>query len=289
MTNTLIYTGDYITTLQARLKHPQNWKEWTMVLYTDSRTTTTGSITTAPTVTTVTRETAMNPTAIGFTADTLTISTGRDVGVFVDFADLYQIGYNAQMEIAEESADLLNEYIESAKMGRYTAFVDVGDSSGAITSGVSTAITVSAGNIDDIIRGVKRILRVANGARYMKSNGVFIVWRPADFELLEAYAMANGFSEADLALKNGLEEGIHYMGVDHYYSNDYTTGHLVAGVKKIEITGILRSMYGRAFTQDLPAGSSGGVLSGTLFYTRVDIGSLLPTQWDDLMLDINVA
>ena len=56
----------------------------------------------------------------------------------------------------------------------------------------------------------------------------------ADFEILEAFTQANGFQEADKALKAGTVEGLHYLGVDHFWSNEHTANHVFAGVKKIE-------------------------------------------------------
>lgn len=289
MANTVIYTTDYETTLQARLAHPQTWKEVCDVTYTDTRTVTTGYVSTVPSVQTVTRGTAFNPQDFAMTAENLTISTGRDMPIYVDFADLAQTGYNTQMEIAETQGDLLNEFIEANVLAQHASWTNVGDSSGTITSGVTTAITVSASNVDDIIRGIKRIIRVANGQSRMRQNGVFIVWRAADFELLEAFVQANGFNLADIALKEGTVEGFKYMGVEHYWSNDHTSGHLFAGVKKTQRLGVLRSLYGKMMTQDFPAGSSGGILSGTLFYSRVDIGHLTPTNWATTVYDVNVA
>lgn len=289
MANTVIYTTDYETTLQARLAHPQTWKEVCDVTYTDTRTVTTGYVSTVPSVQTVTRGTAFNPQDFAMTAENLTISTGRDMPIYVDFADLAQTGYNTQMEIAETQGDLLNEFIEANVLAQHASWTNVGDSSGTITSGVTTAITVSASNVDDIIRGIKRIIRVANGQSRMRQNGVFIVWRAADFELLEAFVQANGFNLADIALKEGTVEGFKYMGVEHYWSNDHTAGHLFAGVKKTQRLGVLRSLYGKMMTQDFPAGSSGGILSGTLFYSRVDIGHLTPTNWATTVYDVNVA
>lgn len=289
MANTVIYTTDYETTLQRRLAHPQMWKEVCDVVYTDTRTVTTGYMSTVPSVQTVTRGTAFNPQDFALTAENLTISTGRDMPIFVDFADLAQTGYNTQMEIAETQGELLNEFIEANVLAQHASWTNVGDSSGEIASGSTTAITVSASNIDDIIRGIKRIIRVANGQSRMRQYGVFIVWRAADFELLEAFVQANGFNLADIALKEGTVEGFKYMGVEHYWSNDHSAGHLFAGVKKTQKTGVLRSLYGKMMTQDFPAGSSGGILSGTLFYSRVDIGHLTPTNWVTTVYDINVA
>lgn len=290
--NTITYTTDYELTLQERLAHPQNWKEVCDVKYTDTRTLTTSRISTVPTVNTVTRGTVFNPTAIALTAQDLTISTGRDVPVFVDFADLFQTGYNTQMEIAQEQGDLLNEFIEANVLAQHTAWTDVGDNGGVISSGVSTQITVSATNIDDIIRGIKRIIRVANGQSRMRRLGVFIIWRAADFELLEAFVQANGFNTADLALKEGTIEGFTYMGVDHYWSNDHTANHLFAGVKKSQQLGILRSLYGRMMTSDFPSDASGGsvgMLSGRMFYSRVDIGHLTPGNYLPTLFDVNVT
>ena len=289
MANTVIYTTSYETTLQSRLAHPQTWKEVCEVIYTDTKTITTGYVSTVPAVQTVTRGTAFNPQDFAQTAENLTISTGRDLGIFLDFGDQAQTGYNTQMEMATEQGDLLNEFIEANVLAQHASWTDVGDSSGVITSGVTTQITVSASNIDDIIRGVKRIIRVANGDSRMKRFGVFIIWRVADFELLEAFVQANGFNLADMALKSGTVSGFNYMGVEHYYSNDHTANHVMAGVKRTHRVGVLRSTYGRFHTQDFPAGSSGGVLSGTLFYSRVDIGHLVPTNYKPTIFDINVA
>src|SRR3990167_9484404 len=292
VSNKIVYTTDYETTITSRLAHPQTWKEVCDVIYTDTRTITTSRISTVPTTAAVTRGTVFNPTSIALTDQDLTISTGRDCAVFVDFGDLFQTGYNTQMEIADEQGQLLNEFIESNVLAQHGDWTDVGDSAGTITSGVTAQITVGANNVDDIIRGIKRIIRVANGQAKMRANGVFIIWRPADFELLEAFVQATGFNIADIALKEGTIEGFRYMGVDHYWSNDHTANHLFAGVKKIMKYGILRSLYGRMFTSDFPADASGGsvgMLSGRLFYSRVDVGDLTPGNWSAIVLDVNVA
>jgi uncharacterized protein Veg len=123
----------------------------------------------------------------------------------------------------------------------------------------------------------------------MNRNGVGFVWRPADFELLEAFVQANGFNTADAALKNGTVEGLRYMGCDHYFSNDHTANHVFAGVKKIERLGILRGTYGKAFVIDFPAADSNMFFSGRAFYSRIDIGHLTPTAHVGLLFDINVA
>lgn len=288
MANTVVYTQDYETTLQRRLAHPTNWKEVCKVIPTDTRAINTGYMSTVPAVQSITRGSVFNPQDFALTAETLTISTGRDIPIFVDFADLAQTGYNTQMEIAETQGELLNEFIENNMLAQYGSWTNMGDTGGGAIGLASTTFTVSASNIHSVMRAVKREIRKANGQRFMNTNGVFIIWRPADFELLEAFAQANGFVTADRALKEGTVEGFHYFGIDHYWSNDLTAGHLMAGVKKIQHLGIQRTLYGKMMTQDFPAGSSGGILSGTLFYSRVDIGHLTPTNWKTVLFNINV-
>ena len=122
----------------------------------------------------------------------------------------------------------------------------------------------------------------------MNQYGVGFVWRAADFELLEAFVQANGFMTADKALKEGTVEGLRYLGVDHYWSNDYTAGTVFAGVKKMFRLGILRGTYGRAHTIDFPAGDTNTFLSGQSFYSRIDIGTLAPSGFKSLLFAVNV-
>lgn len=241
---------------------------------------------TNPTVTTVTRGTGHDLTLFGETAETLSITTGRDLGLFVDWADLAQSPWTKPAELFDRIGALLNEYIEGAVLAQYGTWTDFDNTQ---IGGGAGNITVSASNIDDIIRGVKREIREANGQMLMNQNGVGIVWRAADFEILEAFVQANGFQTADQALKEGTVEGLHYLGVDHYWSNSHTSGHVFAGVKKIQRLGILRGTYGRAHTIDFPASSENNFLSGQAFYSRVDIGHLTPTGYATLVFDVQVA
>jgi hypothetical protein len=245
---------------------------------------------TTPSVQSVTRGTGAALQGIAETAETLTISTGRDLGVVVDHADLYQSSWTKPAELFDRIGALLNEYIESAVLGAHASWTNFDNSA---IGGSAGNITVSASNIDDIIRGVKREIREANGQALMNQNGVGIVWRAADFEILEAFVQANGFTTADQALREGTVEGLRYLGVDNYWSNDHTSGHIFAGVKKIQRVGILRGTYGRAFTIDFPGyvgtAGDGAFLSGKAFYSRVDIGLMTPTAHAGLVFDVLVA
>lgn len=284
--NVITYKTLYEDVLQDRLDHPTTWKEMCDVTITDTRVISTSYMSNTPSVSTVTRGTGHDLTLFSETAETLTISTGRDLGLFVDWADLAQSPWTKPAELFDRIGSLLNEYIESAVLAQHASWTDFDNAS---IGGSAGNITVSASNIDDIIRGIKREIREANGQMLMNQNGVGIIWRAADFEILEAFVQANGFATADQALKNGTVEGLHYLGVDHYWSNDHTAGHVFAGVKKIQRLGILRGTYGRAHTIDFPASSENNFLSGQAFYSRVDIGHLTPTSQAVLVFDINVA
>lgn len=288
--NTITYGTFFEDVLQDRLDHPTTWKEMCDVTMTDTRVISTSYMSTTPSVQAVTRGTGVDLQTFVETAETLTISTGRDLGVFVDWADLAQSDWTKPAELFDRIGALLNEYIESAVLGQHASWTDFGTADIGGGGASTDQITVSASNIDDIIRGVKREIREANGQSMMNLYGVGFVWRPADFEYLEAFVQANGFMEADKALKEGTVEGLHYLGCDHYWSNDHTANHVFAGVKKIQRLGILRGTFGRAHVIDFPGSdANASYLSGQSFYSRVDIGHLTPTAHAGLVFDINVA
>jgi hypothetical protein len=288
--NTITYETLFEDVLQDRLDAPTTWKEMCDVMYTDTRVVSTSYMGTSPSVQSVTRGTGVNLQTFVELAETLTISTGRDLGLFVDWADLAQSPWTKPAELFDRIGALLNEYIEGAVLGQHAQWTDFGQENLDTGASGTTQITVSAANIDDIVRGVKTEIREANGQTMMNQYGVGFVWRAADFELLEAFTQANGFQTADMALKEGTVEGLHYLGVDHYWSNDHTANHLMAGVKKIERLGILSGTYGRAHTIDFPGSdANASYLSGRSFYSRVDIGHLTPTAHTGLIFDVNVA
>ena len=202
-----VYKSEWMTKLQERLSKPLNWKDVADVIYTDSYAIGLPYMSTEFVAQTGTRGTAYGFSDFTLTNEQLSISVPKLAPIFIDRADLAQCSYVNQMDMADRQASLLNEQVESLMLADHAAWTNVGDSGGVITSGVTTAITVSATNIDDIVRGVRRIVTVANGTDLMNRNGLFFVWRPADFEALEQFAQANGYNLADAALKNGLERG----------------------------------------------------------------------------------
>lgn len=259
------------------------------VVMTNTRVISSSYMSTEPATQAVTRGTGAALQLFAETAQSLTISTGRDLGLVVDHADLYQSPWTKPAELFDRIGALLNEYIEAQVLAQHASWTDFGTVSIGGGGAATDQITITASNIDDIIRGVKREVREANGQSMMNKNGVGFVWRAADFELLEAFTQANGFATADQALKEGTVEGLRYLGADHYWSNDHTANHVFAGVKKIQRLGILRGTYGRAHTIEFPAADSNMFFSGTAFYSRVDIGHLVPAAHAGLLYDINAA
>jgi hypothetical protein len=287
--NTITYETLYEDVLQDRLDHPTTWKEMCDVTVSDTKLVSSSYWSSTPTVTTVTRGTGLVGSTFAETAETLDIATGRDLGLFVDWADLAQSPWTKPAELFDRIGALLNEFIEANVLAQHASWTNFGTASIGAGGTADDPITVSASNIDDIIRGVKRQIRVANGQSQMNQFGVGFIWRAADFELLEAFVQANGFMTADAALKEGTVEGLRYLGADHFWSNDHTANHVFAGVKKIQRLGILRGTFGRAHVIDFPAADSNTYLSGQSFYSRVDIGHLTPTAHAGLVFDVRVS
>ena len=287
--NTITYETVFEDALQERLNHPTTWKEVVKVTVSNTRVISSSYMSTTPSTQAVTRGTGVALQTFAETAETLTISTGRDLGVLVDWGDYYQSPWTSKAELFDRIGSLLNEYIEAQVLAQHASWTDFGTLSIGGGGAATDPITVSASNIDDIIRGIKREIREANGQSMAARHGMFFVWRPADFELLEAFAQANGFMSADKFLLGGTLEGLKYMGVDHYWSNDLTANHVFAGVKKIQRLGILKGTYGRASTIEFPAADSNTFFSGVAFYSRVDIGHLVPTGHAGIVFDVNVA
>lgn len=282
--NTVIYQEDWVTKLQERLKYPTNWKEVCRVDYTNSRVLNNPYMSTVPTAASHSRGTAYTLQTFIITNETITINQSRIVPMFIDRADLAQSDYVKQMEMAELQGTLCNEYLETDMMANHAMWTDFDNAS---IGGSAGNITVSETNIPKIIRGIKREIREANGQTLADRNGMFIVWRAADFEILEAYVQAMGFSTADHALKNGTITGFHYMGVDHYVSNSHTAEHVFAGVKKIMHLGVLKATYGQLVINSDPADTT--PLSGLSMVTRVDWEFKVWTNTKTVLFDVAVS
>lgn len=279
-----VYVEDWSTKLQERLSENNKWKEICKVEYTDTRILHNPYMTDA-TVQTGTRDQAYTHQAVVVTDDDVTINKFAILPQYIDRADLAQCTYVNQMELADSQGVLISEAIETAMLASHASWTDFTNAS---IGGDAGNITVSASNIDDIIRGIKREIREANGENMLARNGGFIVWRPADFEILEAYVQANGFSTADGALKDGTNQGFKYMGMEHYSSNKISAGHLFAGVKKLFHLGICKSTWGQIVVDQEPATAEGAV-SAIAVITRADYAFKAWAKYVPVLFDINVT
>lgn len=288
MANTVTWNKhDYVAKMRSRINRPTCWKDILDVSYSNVRTIVNSSITTEPSVVGGTRGTAYNYEDFVLTADTLTINGYKNIPMFIDEADRHQQSYVGQMNIADFQGKKISEKLESLTLGSFASWTDFGAGDLANTSADDTTqITVSATNIDDIIRAVKRKLYANNGVDMAVENGIYIVWRARDFELLEGFVQANGFTEADLALKNGIpvQKGFYYGGVTHYLSNDHTANHVMAGIKRAGKLGILSGTFGQVKFIEDP-----GKLSGLGMVSRIDYGFNWPTYLVQFTMDVNVA
>jgi hypothetical protein len=283
----IIYQNEYLTKLQERLSEDNKWKRICRVEYTDVQVLHNPYLTDV-TANTLTRGSAYTPEAVTTTDDTITINSAKIAAQYIDRADLAQKTFAGWMDLADNQGLVLNEAIETAVFAAHAQFTDFGGSSIGLGGAATDQITVSESNIDDIIRGVKRQIRVANGDTFMERYGVAFVWRPADFEKLEAYAQAQGFNVADGALKDGTNQGFRYMGAEHYSSNKLATNHVFAGVKNVLHLGICKSTYGQITVVDDPV-VSGGQISGIGINSRVDYAVKAWSKVAPILFDINVA
>ena len=285
VTNTIIYAEDWAIALQDRLQQQVKWKDICKVDYTNGRVLNNPYLT-DPTVQTGLRGTPYTPQSIVETNESITINTFKILPQVIDRADLAQSTYMRQMEMADRQGVLLNEAIESALYASHASWTDfgAGDVAGTSTADTTT-ITVSITNIDDIILTIIKTIEVANGQSLLARNGGFVVWRPADFLLLKSFMMSNGFASADMALRNGVTEGIDYMGLTHYTSNLLTVNHVFAGVKKAPYIGICKDTYGQVMVNE----KDPGLISGIAVVSRVDYAVKAWNNVKPIIFDVNVA
>lgn len=280
----LIYKEEFETKLQERLSENNKWKEVCKVTYTDANTLHNPYLTDA-TVATGTRGTAYTSVAVVTTDDTVVIEDFQISAMHIDRADLAQKTFSDWMEIADNMAIMLNESIETAMLAAHAQWTNFDNAS---IGGVAGNITVSESNIDDIITGLQREIREANGEALLERNGGFVIWRAADFEKVQKYAAAQGFSTADDVLKNGIKQGFRYMGMEHYSSNKHASGHVFAGVKKAFHVGIVKSTYG-LMTEVMNPVVGGGQISGIGLESRVDYKFKAWAKTAPVLFDVLVA
>ena len=291
MANSIKYQEEWAVKLQERLKKPTNWKETCDVIYTDQQVHVLPYVATASESalqTGLTRGNTYTFQDITQSTETLAVTTFDIIAELLDRADEAQSNYAKRMDRAKLQADKISERLEAIVMSKHADWTNLGDTGGGTVGLAATALTVSATNVDDIIRGVIEQIYAANGFKQYQDRGGFVVWRPADWTALTQFMQANGFNVADAALKNGSTIGVDYMGLTHYVSTQHTAAHLFGGVKKVMKLGILKSTYGKIYVTEDPAGASGGNISGIGVNSRLDYGTKVPTVESVLSFDINV-
>ena len=303
----LIWQEAWENKLAQRLNKSQNWKEVCDVRYTDTKVLNLPYISSSnePAVSTTFFTAAADRTdvskVIPFIGATMAneslniISTTLD-SVYMDYADQAQSQYVDWAGFGDLLGKKLNERIEAVVLGNGANWTNFGDTGGGILGLSATPITVTSTNIASIVRGIIEQIIAANGYELYKQNGGFVVWRPNDWTLLTQYMQANGFYQADQALKNGGGDaggvelvGVPYMGLFHYVSTLGTSGSVMAGVRGTQVLGILKTTYGKTFRAEMPASSSQGSLSGTQIHSRVDYGMLVQTNKKPVIFNVEVV
>lgn len=240
---------------------------------------------TDPTVQTGTRDQAYTHQAVTLVDDDATINTFIILPQYIDRADLAQQTYEDQMSLAENQGRLINEYLDTKMLAAHASWTDFDNAS---IGGSAGQITVSETNVIDIINAVIREIQEAQGSSLLARNGGFIIWRPADFEKLKLFMMANGFNTADMTLQKGATSGVEYAGLTHYVSNRHTANHLFAGVKNQFMCGICRSTFGQVVVVDEPATAEGAV-SAVGVISRADYIFKAWTNTKPVLFDVSVA
>lgn len=239
-----------------------------------------------------TRGTAYSHSDFALTNDTLTINNQDIVSVYQDRADLAQSNLANAAEHGARMGDLVNERVEDLFLAQHAGWTDIGsDGAGGFTTG-TTQITVSVANIDNLVRYIKQKVIEAKGSKLANKHGVAFVWRPADFNKLEENMASQGFTFADMALKDGIMSadsvGKYAFGAWHYVSESHTANHVFAGVRKIQQIGLLKSTFGRIYFNP-NAVNADGPLSGVNWETRLDYGFNPKAGLTTILFDVNVA
>ncbi len=237
------------------------------------------------TVGTGTRGTGYTSTAVATTDDTVTISAYVYCAEHIDDADLAQKTFSDFMEIADNMGVVLDEKIETLMMLEHAQFTDFDNAS---IGGAAGNITVSVSNVKNIITSMKTAIRTAGGGELANRNGMFILWREADFALVELLASSEGFNTADDALKNGIKQGFKYLGVEHYSTSKNVSGHVMGGVKKAVMAGVVKATYGKLKTLVNPV-VSGAQISGIGLESRIDHKFMVWHKMIPIIFDILVA
>lgn len=281
------YSIEIETKLQERLSAPTLWKEVCLVKYTNTGTWKNPYLTDA-TVGSGTRGTGYTPHLVATVDDSVAINDYDYTAPVIDDADLAQKTFSDFMEVADNMGTMLDEKMESSMLAEHAQWTNFDNAS---IGGAAGNITVALSNIKSIVTGIKRQIRAAGGGNMLARNGGFIIWREADYELVEQLASAEGFQTADAVLKDGISQvngGFKWMGMWHYSSSKHTSGHVFAGVKKAFAVGIVKATYGKVKTIINPV-VSGAQISGVGLESRIDRDFKAWTKMVPILFDVLVS
>ena len=282
-----MFPAEWKTKLQERLSYNTNWKEVCNVVYTNTKVIFNPYMSTVPSMQSHTRGTPYTYQVFTITSEYVSIDQSYILGIPIDRADLAQLTFVKAMDLADLQGQLINELLESDMLANHAMWTNFDN--GTITTGSADTVNITVGidNVFEIISKMKREISEANGDDLAERNGMFIIWRPTDFEILERFAAANGYNIADYALKNGLKAGFVMDGVYHYKSNKHTAGHVFGGVKGLFTLGILKATYGDTQFVNEPA-TADGALSAVGVVSRIDWEFKAWTNTKALLFDILV-
>lgn len=280
-----MFPAEWKTKLQERLDYNTNWKEVCDVIYTDTNTMFAPYMSTVPTLQSHTRGTPYTYQVFTITSEYVTINQSQALAIPIDRADLAQLTYIKAMDLAALQGQLIDEYFETDMLANHAMWTNF--DAGTLFDGTATtvAIDVDINNIFKIIGRMKTKISEANGDTLAQRNGMFIIWTPTQFEILEEFAAANGYNTADYALKNGITAGFMYRGVLHLKSNKHSSNHVFGGVRKVFALGICKSTYGDVQFVNEPA-TADGSLSGVGVVSRMDWEYKAWTNTTGLLFDI---
>lgn len=201
MANTIVSQEIWANKLAQRLDKPTNWKETCDVLYTDTQTFVLPYISTggepavsATYLTSVADRSTLSKVVtlidVTITTETLQILTTNYDAVYIDYADQAQSNYAKIAEMGTLLGKKVQERIQSIIGANHAAWTDFGDTGAGVLGLAATQITVSANNVDDIVRGVIEQIYTANGFDLYKENGGFIEWTPAQWTHMVQFMQA---------------------------------------------------------------------------------------------------
>lgn len=284
MANTVIYKEDYEANLQKNLTENTFWKEVARVDFTDTYTLH-NPYKNRASVSSYTKGAAYTFSDVTVTDESVSLSVVKIIPEFIDEADLGIAGYDFQMELSDDQSRAINEAIEAEFLGAYSQ-ATLGDNE-TLLGGAAGDITLTASNVDNVVRAARTKLMEGRGFEMYNRNGASFIWRPADFELLAEYAMGQGFGFADSALSTG--RVIEFGGFKHYESNlipvETSTAHCMATVNKAVHLGIYNGTYGKVKVND----QDPGLQSGVGIVSRVDMKAKIWNNMVPLVLNVTVV